>query len=96
MCPSLSIAGIDYTFLSQQLSFIGTATQTVRVTITVDTFLEFNENFFGDLVLVPTSLNVTVNPTTATVTILDDDGKWLWSLELLTIQYADSFLKVLY
>ena len=81
MCPSLSIAGIDYTFLSQQLSFIGTATQTIRVNITVDTFLEFNENFFGDLVLVPTSLNVTVDPTTATVTIMDDDGMSTYLLQ---------------
>ena len=81
MCPSLSIAGIDYTFLSQQLSFIGTATQTVRVTIAVDTFLEFNQNFFGDLVLVPTSLDVTVDPTTAEVTILDDDGMSTYLLQ---------------
>ena len=44
------------------------------MTIAVDTGVEFNENFFGDLVLVPTSLNVTVDPTTAEVTILDDDG----------------------
>ena len=81
MCPSLSIAGIDYAFLSQQLSFIGTATQTIRVTIAVDTFLEFNENFFGDLVLVPTSLDVTVDPTTAEVTILDDDGMSTYLLQ---------------
>ena len=81
MSLSYSIAGIDYIFLSQQLSFIGTTTQTIRVNITVDTFLEFNENFFGDLVLVPTSLDVTVDPTTAEVTILDDDGMSTYLLQ---------------
>ena len=40
----------------------------------MDAFLEFDETFFGNLVLVPTNLAVTVDPSTADITLLDDDG----------------------
>ena len=43
--------------------------------IAKDSFLEFDETFFGHLTLVPTDLNVTVNPSMATITIQDDDSK---------------------
>ena len=79
---SLFPAGSDYTSHSLQLNFTRTASQTVTVDITIDTFLEFDETFFGHLTLVPTALNVTVNPTIATITIRDDDSmsKWQWSI----------------
>ena len=71
--PFLPVAGSDYVALTSLLSFTGTQSQTIPVTIITDQILEDDENFFGNLALVPTSLNVTVDPTMAMITILDDD-----------------------
>ena len=71
----LFLGGNDYTSHSLQLNFIRTTSHTVTVDITTDSLLEFDETFFGHLTLVPTTLNVMVNPNRATITVQDDDGK---------------------
>ena len=49
--------------------------RTVDVPIVIDTTLESLEQFFANLVLVTTPLNVAVDPSMATVEIVDDDSK---------------------
>ena len=53
--------------------------------ITDDRFLEFDETFFGILTLVPTTLNVIVNPDMVTITIRDDDGRSTWHVLKATV-----------
>ena len=47
------------------------------VAITDDSLFEFNEQFSLDLLLVdPQGYNITLDPSSAQITIIDDDGKF--------------------
>ena len=49
------------------------------VAITNDTSYEFNEHFFVDLLLVDAQgYNITLDPKSANITIIDDEGKFVF------------------
>ena len=76
-----SSAGSDYVSTNVVLTFTAGGVDeqnTIDVPIVNDTSVEDLEQFFADLVLVTTPLNVTVEPTRATVLIVDEDGKALY------------------
>ena len=68
-------AGIDFESKSGTLSFDSdNLVRTISINITDDSSLEFNETFIVEL-----DSNVTgvvLNPSSATVTITDDDGQY--------------------
>ena len=71
----------DYTSTAQRISFGPSSVVNVQVpvpvSITADDLLENDETFSASLTLVPSSLIVVVVPSFATVTIQDDDRKYL-------------------
>ena len=72
---STSPATADFGSVSPTLIFSSTITSiNVPVNITDDMLVEVSENFFGNITLISTDANVTVNPAEATITIEDDDG----------------------
>ena len=88
-------AGVDYTAVTETLSFIGTAgeTQTVEVTLSNDTDSEADETFSVSLSnLAGTTLDVGFS-STATVTIEDDDRPTL-TLGDVTVTEGDDPMTV--
>ena len=72
---STSPATADFGSVSRTLIFNSTITSiNVPVNITDDMLVEVSENFFGNITLISTDANVTINPAEATITIEDDDG----------------------
>ena len=66
----------DYTSVTRGLTFnSGTTTQTVMVPIVGDNVVESTESFTVSLTSADSA--VTLSPSTTTVTIQDDDGKFL-------------------
>ena len=73
LCP---IAGSDYTAVAMTVTFqAGDDTATVEVTILDDTIIEESEIFTASLST--TESNVMLGDDIATITILDDDGKFM-------------------
>ena len=73
---SLPPASSDYTSVSMDLTFnSGTTTQTVMIPIVGDNVVESTESFTVSLTSADSA--VTLNPSTTTVTIQDDDSKFL-------------------
>ncbi len=70
-----SSGDIDYTTTTVQQSFINAESQNVSIAIANDALLELDEDFFANLVAVPTGLDVSISPSRAMVTILDEDSK---------------------
>jgi hypothetical protein len=63
------------------LTFTSTETSIdIDVPILSDSFFEFQERFFGNLMLISTDANVDVTPSQADVFINDDDGMFLEAL----------------
>ena len=72
----LSPASSDYTTVSMDLTFnSGTTTQTVMIPILGDNVVESTESFTVSLTSADSA--ITLNPSTTTVTIQDDDSKFL-------------------
>ncbi len=67
--------GVDYSTTAVQLGFIVAQSQDVAVAISNDELLELEEDFFCNLLLVTTGLDVSVSPERARVTIQDEDSK---------------------
>ena len=68
---------MDYTPISEVLTFSNSSTtQTAHVSIVNDSLLEINEVFTASLLLDdPADLDyIQLGPTSASVTIIDDDG----------------------
>ena len=79
----LSAAPGDYTPITMQLTFSDAMpSQTVPITITGDDMLEGPETF--NVTLTSSDNAVTVDPMSATVHIVDDDGKLLKLLRVCT------------
>ena len=78
---SLPPASSDYTSVSMDLTFnSGTTTQTVMIPIIGDNVVESTESFTVSLTSADSA--VTLNPSTTTVTILDDDDdSKFWCME---------------
>ena len=68
----------------------------VDVPIENDTTVENLEQFFANLVLLTTPLNVTVEPSRATILIVDEDGKALLcvSREVAIIDFRCALLHI--
>ena len=74
--PFLPPASSDYTTVSMDLTFNAVNTnQTVMISITGDTVVEGTESFTVSLSNTAGDSAVTLNPSTTTVTIEDDDSK---------------------
>ena len=66
--------GVDYGSSSKSLSFdSNNLVQSLYISISNDSILEFDEIFQVDLV--SSTNGVRVNPSSVTITILDDDGE---------------------
>ena len=73
-------ASSDYTTVSMDLTFnSGTTNQTVMIPITGDNVVESTESFTMSLTTADSA--VTLNPSTTTVTIRDDDDSKFWCME---------------
>ena len=87
----LSPAPSDYTTVSMDLTFnSGTTNQTVMIPIIGDNVVESTESFTVSLTSADSA--VILNPSTTTVTIQDDDGKFLKGLRKRLIwrtQFSD-------
>ena len=73
-------AGSDYISVDTFFTFTaGLENEEISIDILIvnDTTLENLEQFFANLVLSTTPLNVTVEPSRATISIVDEDGKAL-------------------
>ena len=74
--PHIYTAGMDYTFVSRNLTFnAAITTQMVEVPIIADDIVEHSEII--NLILVSTDSAVILNPSTSTITIEDKDSKLL-------------------
>ena len=72
--PHIYTAGMDYTFVSRNLTFnAAVTTQMVEVPIIDDDIVEHSEVI--NLTLVSTDSAVILNPSTTTITIEDVDSK---------------------
>ena len=72
--PFIPPASSDYTTVSMDLTFnAGSTNQTVMIPITGDTVVESTESFTVSLTTGDSA--VTLNPSTTTITIEDDDSK---------------------
>ena len=73
---SLTTAPDDFGSSSQPLTFTSSNTQrTVFIPITNDNVNEGLEEFFANLMVMSVNGNVAVDPSSAVVMIIDDDGK---------------------
>ena len=72
----MSSAPVDYTSITRTLTFrpTGSKRQTVTIQITNDEIDENLENFFANLELVPTDLDVNLSPEQTEIEIIDNDG----------------------
>ena len=78
--PTIFVAPLDYLSISEVLTFSSSSTtQTVNVSIVDDQLLEGNEVFLVSLALKnQTDVHyVQLGPTSASITIIDDDGNEL-------------------
>ncbi len=69
----------DYLTIIETLIFNSTiSTISVSIPIIDDDVDEITENFFADLALITVTDRVIVAPAVATVSIIDNDGEWLY------------------
>ncbi len=69
----------DYLTTIETLIFNSTiSTISVSIPIIDDDVDEITENFFADLALITVTDRVNVAPAEATVSIVDNDGEWLY------------------